>query len=151
MAKRPFYIKADISEEAYKATRNISRYDKATQERIKATIREKTDEVFNEALRRVHSYTGNLASSIKQEYNTEGNRASGRVQADAPHAHLLEFGHAGGVAVPIRKKALAPGADGWFFKWAIIPAQPAHPFMKPAIDKVRPSIEEAIRKDIDHD
>lgn len=151
MAKNTFVIKANISEEAYKATRDISRYDAATQERIKNTIRKKTDEVFAETLRGVHSHTGNLAKSIKEEYHTDGNRASGTVMANAPHAHLIEFGHAGGTVIPIRRKALTPGGDGWFFKHAVLPAQEAHPFMRPAIDKVRPSIEEEIRKDIVND
>lgn len=60
-------------------------------------------------------------------------------------AHLIELGTKGSVEIPVKKKALHPGADGWFMAKAIIPYRAAKPFMKPAMDTVRPTIESAIK------
>ena len=109
-----------------------------------------TGRVFEGAVSRVPKKTGKLASSIKQEFRPTPHGLQGYVKAMDPIAHIIEFGAAGSVVIPIRKKALHPGAEGWFAAHAIIP-QRAHPFMKPAMDAVRPELERAVKEAVDHD
>lgn len=146
-----FKVYANISDAVYKSLAQISRYDEATQQRLKDSVREKTGQTYKLAVSNARKRTGELAASIEMQVNTEGRKAVGKVIAKAPYAHLLEYPHKGAVIIPVRKKALAPGADGWFMAKAVLPYQAAHPFMKPAIDAVRPGIEEAVREAIKHD
>jgi HK97 gp10 family phage protein len=146
-----FKVYANISDAVYKSLAQISRYDEATQQRLKDIVRDKTSQVYKLAVTGVRKRTGKLAASIKMEVNTTGTKAVGKVMAKSPHARMLEFGHRGAVVVPIRRKALAPGADGWFMAKAVLPYQAAHPFMKPAIDAVRPGLEAAVKEAVTHD
>lgn len=151
MAKSSFYIRANVSDEVYKAISDISRYDQETQDKLKNIVKEKTDLVFTYALQGIRIYTGFLAKSIEHEYSTGIHRASGKVFTKAPHGHLLEFGHNGGLIITIRRKALRAGADGWFMHRAVARHQSAHPFMKPAMDRVRPDIEADVKAAIAND
>jgi hypothetical protein len=151
MSKSSFYIRANISDEVYKAISNIGQYDDKTRENLKKIIKEKTDLVFTNALSKVNIHTGNLSKSIHHDYSSGANLASGKVYADAPHGHLLEFGHKGGLVLPVKRRALSPGADGWFMHRVVVPYQQAHPFMKPALDQVRPTIEDDVKAVITHD
>lgn len=61
--------------------------------------------------------TGNLSNSLKIRTRTKKGLITGQVAATAPHAHLVEFGHA------IRKVEGGP-AVGYV---------PPHPFLRPAL------------------
>jgi hypothetical protein len=148
---KTFYVKTNLEGCVYKAISDISKYDDETKQQLSDVVQEKTDEIFTEAVHGVKIHTGNLAAGIEHSYDLTPEHATGKVVAKAPHSHLIEYGHRGGLVIPIRKKALAPGGDGWFMAHAVIPGQPAHPFMGPAADKVRPSLEAAVKEAVDHD
>lgn len=110
-----------------------------------------TGRVFEGAVSRAPKKTGKLAGSIKQEFRQGRNGLQGYVKAMDPIAHIIEFGAAGSVVIPIRKKALHPGAEGWFAAHVVIPQRAAHPFMKPSMDAVRPDLETAVMEAVNHD
>lgn len=140
------YVKADISTGVYKALSDIQRYDAATQTEIYGAVQDKTKEVYTQAVQLAPSKAGNLKASIKYNVNRSQSGIAGTVYTKDPVAHLVEFGARSAVEIPIRKKALHPGAAGWFMAKATIPRRSPHPFMKPAMDTVRPSIESAIKE-----
>ncbi|WP_294000231.1 hypothetical protein [uncultured Megasphaera sp.] len=150
MAKS-FWVSTNITAEVKKALGDITKYDADTRQRLDGVIRDMTGRVFEGAVSRVPKKTGKLASSIKQEFRPTPRGLQGYVKAMDPIAHIIEFGAAGSVVIPIRKKALHPGAEGWFAAYAIIPQRAAHPFMKPAMDAVRPELERAVKEAVDHD
>lgn len=150
MAKS-FWVSTNITAEVKKALGDITKYDAATRQRLDGVIRDMTGRVFEGAVSRVPKKTGKLAGSIKQEFRTTPHGLQGYVKAMDPIAHIIEFGAAGSVVIPTRKKALHPGAEGWFAAYAIIPQRAAHPFMKPAMDAVRPELERAVKEAVDHD
>lgn len=139
------FVKADISNATYKAMRDIHNYNSETQERIKEVTRDKTHEVLTVAIQLAPYRTGKFKATIREEIKTHSQGIYGRVFTNSPVAHLIEFGTKGHVVMPKKKKALVPGAAGWFMTNATIPAISAKPFMKPAMDKVRPTIEGAIK------
>lgn len=150
MAKS-FWVSTNITAEVKKALGDIAKYDAATRQRLDGVIRDMTGRVFEGAVSRVPKKTGKLAGSIKQEFRTTPHGLQGYVKAMDPIAHIIEFGAAGSVVIPTRKKALHPGAEGWFAAHAIIPQRAAHPFMKPAMDAVRPELERTVKEAVDHD
>ena len=150
MAKT-FFVPTNITAEVRKALGDITKYDKATQQRLDGVIRDMTGRVFKEAVSRVPKKTGHLASTIVQEFQPTPRGLQGYVKAKSHVAHLVEFGTQGSVVIPTRKKALHPGASGWFAAHAIIPRRTAHPFMRPAMDAVRPDLERAVKEAVDHD
>lgn len=150
MAKS-FWVSTNITAEVKKALGDITKYDAATRQRLDGVIRDMTGRVFEGAVSRVPKKTGKLAGSIKQEFRTTPHGLQSYVKAMDPIAHIIEFGAAGSVVIPTRKKALHPGAEGWFAAHAIIPQRVAHPFMKPAMDAVRPELERAVKEAVDHD
>lgn len=142
MAK--FIVKADLSAKMFRALADIHQYNEATQQELRRIVHDKTQEVYETAVHNAPYRTGKLRASIRMD--VEG--AMGTVYTNYPIAHLIEYGAKGAVVVPIRRKALHPGADGWFMAKAVIPYRSAKPFLKPAMDKVRPSIESAIKEAI---
>lgn len=142
MAK--FIVKADLSAKTFKALADIHQYSEATQQELRRVVHDKTQEVYEAAVHNAPYRTGKLRTSIRM--GVKG--AVGTVYTNYPTAHLIEYGAKGAVVVPIRRKALHPGADGWFMAKAVIPYRSAKPFLKPAMDKVRPSIESAIKEAI---
>ena len=150
MAKS-FWVSTNITAEVKKALGDITKYDADTRQRLDGVTRDMTGRVFEGAVSRVPKKTGKLASSIKQEFQPTPHGLQGYVKAMDPIAHIIEFGAAGSVVIPIRKKALHPGAEGWFAAHVIIPQRAAHPFMKPAMDAVRPELERAVKEAVDHD
>ena len=150
MAKS-FWVSTNITAEVKKALGDITKYDADTRQRLDGVVRDMTGRVFEGAVSRVPKKTGKLAGSIKQEFRPTPHGLQGYVKAMDPIAHIIEFGAAGSVVIPIRKKALHPGAEGWFAAYAIIPQRAAHPFMKPAMDAVRPELERAVKEAVDHD
>ncbi|WP_196602160.1 HK97-gp10 family putative phage morphogenesis protein [Pectinatus frisingensis] len=142
----PRFIYANIEEGVFKATAQIEKYDAATQEKIKAAIKNGTTAVFEQAVRNAPmSATGNLKKGIKMETNTNYSYASGIVKSTAPHSHLVEFGTRRRIVYPVRRKAMV--INGHFVKGYVNNgAMPKKPFLRPAIDKERPGIEESIKK-----
>lgn len=147
----PRYVFANLSDSVFKATARIDKYDAATQERIKAAIKNGTNAVFAEAVRLAPmGKTGNLKAGIKMELHNDYSHASGIVKSIAPHSHLVEFGTRQRYVTPIHRKALK--INGHFVKGYINNgAMPKRPFMRPAIDKIRPSIEDGVRRAIEGD
>lgn len=143
-----FMVKADISKEVYKAMSDIGRYDTITQDNIRRVVREKTNEVYKLAVQLAPMNKGKLKSKIKAIINNTDKGTQGIVQVNDPVAHLIEFGVQRSIEIPVRKKALHPGADGWFMAHAVIPFRAAKPFMKPAMDTIRPTIESAVKEAI---
>ncbi len=150
MAKT-FWVTTNVTAEVKKALGDVTKYDKDTQQRLDGVVRDMTDRVFKEAVSRVPKKSGKLASSIKQEFRPTPHGLQGYVKAMDHLAHIIEFGAAGAVVVPARKKALHPGAAGWFAAHAIVPRRTAHPFMRPAMDAVRPDLEKAVKEAVDRD
>lgn len=139
---RGFRIYSNLEEQVFKALRDIKQYDEKTQADIRNAVRDGTKGVMEESIRRAPMKTGKLKSNITMSFDYD--KSMGIVRAKSPHAHLVEYGARAAVAVPDRKKALTIG-DG-FAASANIPARPAHPFMRPAIEKERPEIEKKIRE-----
>lgn len=151
MARRTFVVTTNISEEVRKAVRDISNYDEKTQARLREVIREETGAIYDNAVAAVPKKTGRLAAAIKQEFYDNDRGLIGLVKAMSTNAHLQEFGAAGAVVIPYRKKALHPGAEGWFAARAVVPRRLPHPFLKPAADKVRPELEAKVKEAITND
>lgn len=145
------FIRANLDECTYKAISDISKYDDKTKARLQHVVKQNTDAIADAAIKNIHVHTGNLMAGIQREYDLTPEHATGKVIAKAPHSHLIEFGHRGGLVLPIRKKALAPGGDGWFMSRAVVPAQPARPFMRPAVEQVQPEFDAALKEAIDND
>lgn len=139
------FVKANISDEVYKAMSQIGQYNQKTQEGIRQVVRDKTNEVYKISVQLAPMKTGNLKANIKESISNSAEGTQGIVESNDPVAHLIELGTKGSVEIPVKKKALHPGADGWFMAKAIIPYRAAKPFMKPAMDTVRPTIESAIK------
>lgn len=142
MAK--FTISANIAEEVYKAIKDVKQYDEQTQLKIKNAIRAGTRDVMVSAISRAPYKTGKLKISIGMSFSDRYG-AQGIVVAKSPHAKFVEYGVQSAVVIPVREKAMKPGNEGWYIGKAIIPARPAHPFMRPAMEEVRPKIENAIK------
>lgn len=145
------YIKANLDDVTFRATADLTKFDELTRNRIRDVVREKAAEVQQRAVEFVPKDTGKLASQIHLEFINSDKMTAAKVYTNNKIAHLIEYGAAGAVVLPIRKKALAPGAEGWFMAKAVIPQRAAHPFMRPAIDYVRPTIESAIKEAITRD
>ena len=142
-------VKANISEEVYKALVRIDRFNVATQESIRKAVREKTLEVYRLTIAHAPYKKGKLKSSIQMEIGNTKRGTQGIVKTDDPVAHLVENGTAHSVVIPVVKKALHPGGSDHYFKRAVIPPRRAHPFMRPAMDAVRPTIEQAVKEAIE--
>ena len=145
------YIKTNLDDVTFKATADLSKFNDLTKERIRDVVRQKAAEVQAKAIELVPKDTGKLASQIHLEFVNAEKTTAAKVYTKNKIAHFIEYGAGGAVIVPKKKKTLAPGATGWFMAKAVIPARAAHPFMKPAIDFVRPSIESAIKEAIVRD
>lgn len=140
------FIKANISDETYRAIKQIANYNTETQKRIRNVMKAKVNEVYAEAVYRAPFKTGKLKGSIKVDLVEENMTGlQGRVYTNNPVAHLVEYGTKGGVIKAKKKKALTIGGDGSVFSKVVISGRPGRPFMKPAIDKVRPSLNAAMK------
>ena len=142
------YIKTNLADVTFKATADLSKFHDLTKERNRDVVRQKAAEVQDKAIELVPKDTGKLASQIHLEFVNSEKSTAAKVYTKNKIAHFIEYGTGGAVIVPKKKKALAPGATGWFMAKAVIPARAAHPFMKPAIDFRRPSIEAAVKEAI---
>lgn len=142
------FIKAELSNSTFKAAAQVGRYDKQTQDAIRNVIKAKTGEIYTKAVQLAPYDKGSLKSSIKMSMSNTATGVQGRVYTNDPVAHLIELGVRSSVVIPVRKKALKAGASGWFMAHAVIPYRSAKPFMQPAVDAVRPSIESAVKEAI---
>lgn len=142
------YIKTNLDDTTFRAIADIAQFDADTQRRIREVVHAKAAAVQRKAVELAPLKTGKLKGSIRLEYTDTLRHASAKVYTQDPIAHLVEYGAAGAVVLPKRRRALAPGAAGWFMAKAVIPQRAAHPFMAPAIDAVRPTIAEAVREAI---
>lgn len=145
MAK--FVIKTNLSAEVRKAIGDIDRYDSDTQQRLRNAVEKGTKDTYQEAVKHVHTRTGNLLKKMSMQYDSRRN--TGIVKSKAHHSWLVEHGASATIALPKRRRAMK--YDGNFFKIARIPKRQAHPFMKPAIDTTAPKIEQAVQEAVDHD
>lgn len=137
-----FLIKADLETKAFKALKDIRQYDEATQREIRQVVQDKTQELLGTVMQNAPQNTGQLRRSIWMSVRG----AVGSVYVSDPVGHLLEYGTRGAVEIPVKKKALHPGGDGWYMAKAVIPPLQAQPFMSPAMAKVRPTINEALKR-----
>lgn len=143
------YIKANISEDVFRALLDLNRYDEKTQTRIKAALQERTETLYRLALSLAPMESGELRKRIYMNVTDTGYKIYANVTSGSPVSHLIEYGVRSSVVVPVKKKALAPGADGWFMARAAVPARPARPFFGPAWNAIRPTLEEAVRKAVE--
>ena len=151
MARKSFWVSTNLSSEVRKAVGDITKYDEATQKKLDDVIRDMTGQVFDEAVSLAPKSSGKLAASIKQEFTLGDKGRRGYVKATDHVAHLIEFGANGAVVVPVRRKALHPGAAAWFAAHAVVPRRQPQPFMKPAMEKVRPALEAAVKEALRND
>jgi HK97 gp10 family phage protein len=124
----------------------ISAYDGKSRIRIEKAVEDSTKAIKEGAQSRVREKSGRLKKHITNRFNQK--QCTGYVSAQTPYAHLVEFGHEGGMVKPYAKKALTIG-DG-FAASANIPKVDEHPFMRPAFENEKPNliknIKEAVRQ-----
>ena len=137
-----FYIKSDLTDAIKKATSDIAKYEDGAQKRMKAAIRQGTQDTLRMAKNKAPIATGNLVKRLTMEYDEKNNR--GFVKSKAPHSILLEKGVKPSIAVPKKKKVLKFG--GVFARYALIPARRPKPYMKPALDETEPKIVKNIQE-----
>ena len=101
---RKFWVHTNRNTEITAAVTNIAHYSEAVQREIKKSIQESTKAVFDGALKRVPVRTGELQRSMKMRFGCDN--LSGFVSANAPHAHLVEFGAHAAYIEPKKKKVL---------------------------------------------
>lgn len=150
MAK-PFQISMGLEDVVYKATRDIARYDTNTRQGIQNAIEKGTNDTAFEAIHLApYGPTGNLKAGIKSEFKG-GLYAHGKVTSTAPHSHLVEFGTGPRITTPKKAQALRL-KNGDFVKGDIYSGRMSKaPFMKPAAEKVKPSIEAAVEEVLKRD
>lgn len=98
--------------------RNVSRWQGKKMQQVKELVKKTAQNIKRNARRRVPVKTGRLRKSIVVHYDRT--KTAAFVRAVAPHAHLVEFGTAGGM--------------------------PARPFMQPAFDGQKSKYEQALNK-----
>ena len=142
-----FQINCNIEKAVYKATADISKYDKETKAKIINAVADGVKAVAETATRLAPAgTTGNLKAGIKQNM---GRGAYGEIKSTAQHSHLVEFGSAERI-VYNRKNKQAMVINGDFVKGDIYSGKmPAKPFMKPSVEAEKPKIEESIKKIIE--
>lgn len=138
-------IYSNLSNEAFRALRDIDRYSAETRRRLQAAVRTGTQETAAEAIRRAPMRSGDLKASIQYEIKRDGSQ--GVVRAKSKKAHLVEFGTGPALVYPKRRRAMKIGDR--FAAYALIPPKRPRPFMRPAIEKERPAIERAVLEAIE--
>lgn len=135
-------IYSNLETEVYRSLRDIDKYDKATQAKLRAALVKGTNEVRDYAKSRVPVRSGRLKAQIYSDFNAKGNQ--GIVHSKGRHAHLVEFGAGPGVVTPRRRKALKIGDK--YANFATIPRRAAHPYMRSAAEGKRPEVEKLIKE-----
>jgi HK97 gp10 family phage protein len=113
MAGRGFYVNFKVPE-LDQAVKDIGKYDAKTALKIENQIQESTRNIRRGVLSRIHDVSGYLRKHTTSNFNRL--KLEGVVREKAPHAHLVEFGHAGPAPAP------------------------EHPTMRPAFEEERPNL-----------
>ena len=121
MGKKSFYVNL-ATPGLKKVLKNIERYDAETQAKLRTAVRTTTSDVLKGSIHRAPIRTGMIKENITMEYDSTKN--IGVVKAKSPHAHLIEYGHAG--PTPESKRT------------------PEHPFMRPAYEQSKPGLIKAV-------
>lgn len=137
-----FKINAKLDDVVFHATADISKYDKETQDKIKAAIADGTKDVYEEAVNRAPKRTGGLIEGIKMDVKG----AHGIVRSTAPISHVVEYGSGPRIASPLRAKAMT--INGEFVRGHVVSIMPQRPFMRPAAEAGKPKIEAAVKEAI---
>lgn len=145
---RAFKVNIGGIKELKEVLKKINQYDTQTQDKLRTAVRTSTQNIMTGAKRRVRVLTGNMIKSISMTYDAKKN--IGIVHAKAPHAHLVELGHKGGIETHTKHKALHGGRLVGFANKVDIPNVAPHPFLRPAFEDERPnlikSVKEAVEK-----
>lgn len=139
----PFKINVRLDDVVFRATADISKYDKETQDKIKAAIADGVKTVYEEAVSRAPKRTGSLIEGIKMEVNG----AHGVVKSTSPLSYIIEYGSGPRIASPLRAKAMLINGD--FVRGHVVSTMPERPFMRPAAEAGKPKIETAVKEAID--
>lgn len=138
----PFKINIRLDDVVFRATADISKYDKETQDKIKAAIADGVKSVYEEAVNRAPKRTGGLIEGIKMDVKG----AHGTVKSTAPISHVVEYGSGPRIASPLRAKAMLINGD--FVRGHVVSTMPERPFMRPAVEAGKPKIEAAVKEAI---
>lgn len=138
-----FKLNIRLDDAVFRATADISKYDKETQDKIKAAIADGVKTVYEEAVSRAPKRTGSLIKGIKME--TKG--AHGVVKSTSPLSYITEYGSGPRVASPLHARAMLINGD--FVRGHVVSTMPERPFMRPAAEAGKPKIEAAVKEAID--
>ena len=134
----PFKINVRLDDVVFRATADISKYDKETQDKIADGVKG----VYEEAVNRAPKRTGGLIEGIKMDVKG----AHGTVKSTAPISHVVEYGSGPRIASPLRAKAMLINGD--FVRGHVVSTMPERPFMRPAAEAGKPKIEAAVKEAI---
>lgn len=134
--------------EISKCIRAIKTYDGKARLGAEKVLQNATRRIAGGARRRVAVASGTLKKSIKSGFSKS--KLVGVVRANAPHAHLVEFGANAAIVKAKKGKALKTVvADGYkYFKTARIPKRKARPFIVPAFNAEAPKIVDELKKEL---
>lgn len=151
---RGIEIKFKSAEAVGLATRQIDRYTKGVQERIRGVIRKGAVAIYDTAVRMAPSGpTGNLKKGIS--FRSDNDWKGAEIVSNAPHSHLVEFGTEARITYPDPRKGPKHAIrmpNGRFVKGDIYTGKlKEHPFMRPAYMKERDKIESAMKEAVERD
>lgn len=135
-----FRIHMRLDETTFKASADISKYDRETQQKIKTAIANGVKDTYKEAVNRAPKKKGDFIRGIKMEI--EG--AHGTVRSTSPLSHIMEYGSGPRIASPLRAKSMR--INGNFVRGHVVSMAPERPFMRPAAEATKPRIEEAVKE-----
>ena len=135
-----FRIHMRLDETTFKASADISKYDRETQQKIKTAIANGVKDTYKEAVNRAPKKKGDFIRGIKMEL--EG--AHGTVRSTSPLSHIMEYGSGPRIASPLKAKSMR--INGSFVRGHVVSMAPERPFMRPAAEATKPRIEEAVKE-----
>lgn len=139
----PFKINVRLDDAVFRATADIGKYDKETQDKIKAAIADGVKGVYEEAVNRAPKRTGAFINGIKMEVKG----AHGVVKSTSPLSYVVEYGSGPRIASPLRAKAMLINGD--FVRGHVVSVMPERPFMRPAAEAGKPKIEAAVKEAVE--
>lgn len=102
------YIKTNLNTEVFNALYQLSDYDKETQERIRQTVHDKAAEVHSRAMELAPYGTGDLKTRIGLTFFNNEYKTYASINVADPVGHLIEYGVAKSVEIPIKKRRYIP-------------------------------------------
>lgn len=135
-----FKISMNLDDMTFRATADISKYDKATQDKIKQVIADGTKDVYEAAVTKAPAGTGELRKGIKMDVKG----AHGSVKSTSSLSHIVEYGTGIRIAAPLRARAMTINGD--FVKGHVTSVMPEKPFMRPAAEEGKTKIESAMKE-----